>query len=522
MILRALLFSFALLFNLALGAQNPCLVLRYGLDAHSYDGSGNGYHAVNNGAQATFDRFGRAGSAFLFDGNNDFLETNQSFDFQNRSISLWVRMSPGISGPQSIFAQDANTLQYGAMSVGLQNGEIRGRAGGNGSLTIASNYNSQQWYHLVLVRTADSVFYYLDGLRVNEGSANNGGSGSQPNANLCFGTDRTRNRNFFAGELDDIRLYNCALDATEIQQINREAPQCLVADYRFSGNLADSSGLGFDLRRAQPNRGNFGPDRFNRNNRAFALNGGGNSSAYLETGRSFDYPERTVVIWFAANQVQQEMSLFSQDDQQNLLYGAMNATVTQGQLSARAGGNGTKSFGSLQAGRWYQLALVRTLDSVKYYLNGQLMARGTSNSGGSSAQANDRCVLGAHRSRSRGYWEGSIDDLLVYRCALGPQQIDSLFANYGLAQAEYHPRQEKLQWYPNPTRGAVELTWPIDWQGKMVRWQVSNSSGQIWRSGQREAGGAWVLNLEALPEGIYHFRASSSSGESRTARLMRQ
>jgi len=72
---------------------NDGLVAYYPFNGNANDESGNGLHGTVYGATLTQDRFGNAGKAYWFDGEDDYIKVSR-FDFKNssqRTITLWLK-----------------------------------------------------------------------------------------------------------------------------------------------------------------------------------------------------------------------------------------------------------------------------------------------------------------------------------------------------------------------------------------------------------------------------------------------
>lgn len=212
---------------------SQCLVAHYPFNGNTNDVSGNGYHATNFGAIPGNDRFGNANGSYVFDGVDDYMDTYTSFDFNYRTVVIWVKSNTVLSD-QSIVTQDANSLLYGAFSVAFRGtGNIEGRAGGNGSEALTTNYSKDKWYHIALVRDDDEVRYYLDGQPVAIGLSNAGGSSGASYKNMLIGVHRTMSQWFLNGSIDDIRIFDCALNASQIDSLFKINGQTSFASHEI-------------------------------------------------------------------------------------------------------------------------------------------------------------------------------------------------------------------------------------------------------------------------------------------------
>ena len=216
------LFAITILFGFNVLGQN-CLVADYPFNGNANDQSGNGHHATVYGASLTTDRFGNPNSAYKFDGVNDYINTFTTFDYLYRTASVWFK-ADNISGinpnDHHILTQDAVSLQHGILEAKFYEDLFSSTAGG-GSTTryIDPSLNTNTWYHLTLVKDSSDLQYFLNGKLVATRSSNNIGSITYPYDKLVIGTSRTKNDGFFDGVIDDIKIYNCALSDSLIQDL---------------------------------------------------------------------------------------------------------------------------------------------------------------------------------------------------------------------------------------------------------------------------------------------------------------
>jgi len=101
------------------------LVACYPFNANAKDESGNGNNGTVNGATLTTDRFGKANSAYNFDGYTQFIEVSAN-QFQNNNYSFSIWANPDVTPP-------TNTYFY-PFSVG-------GSGGGDQSIDLSNSAN---------------------------------------------------------------------------------------------------------------------------------------------------------------------------------------------------------------------------------------------------------------------------------------------------------------------------------------------------------------------------------------------
>lgn len=82
------------------------LQLHYPLDGNANDESGNGFDGTIFNAVPTTDRYGNDSAAYDFDGSGDWIDSDETFDYQERSVMAWAYLE-SFTTDQYIFTQDA-------------------------------------------------------------------------------------------------------------------------------------------------------------------------------------------------------------------------------------------------------------------------------------------------------------------------------------------------------------------------------------------------------------------------------
>ena len=107
----------------------------------------------------------------------------------------------------------------------------------------------------------------------------------------------------------------------KVDLVGQVPTQNLVAYYPFDGNANDASGNGND---AVNNNALLTTDRFGSVNSAYDFNG---FDAYLEISNDFDFPERTINLWFYIDSIDMHGAIYDTDNP-SLLYGQTKVFVT--------------------------------------------------------------------------------------------------------------------------------------------------------------------------------------------------
>jgi hypothetical protein len=190
------------------------------------DESGKGNNGTVNGATLTADRFGDPGSAYQFNGIDNFiqLENNPTidslFDF---SVSAWVKANSTSPQFQMIVSKDTlGDPPNGDWDLYLNFEKFKyAIVKGPNSNEAQSNYSisNSNWNFVTIVRSAinGKVELFINGIL---DTTFFGYTGIQKNKQkMVFGKQGSSNLHFLNGSLDDIAMWNRALAPQEITQL---------------------------------------------------------------------------------------------------------------------------------------------------------------------------------------------------------------------------------------------------------------------------------------------------------------
>ena len=180
-----------------------------------------------NGAVPTADRYGVPNGALLFDGVDDFVQTNEDSNFKPLTFSVWFR-ADDISREHSIVDSDVGGKYGHSLIIGYDDPGNRDDTPRDGSLDVqyhngfwdtGRRITPGQWYH-AFVTYGDEMKLYLDGALV----ARQPYTGSQfDGSTFRFGRHNEGDPQWFKGAIDDVRFYNQELSAEVIEQISETA-----------------------------------------------------------------------------------------------------------------------------------------------------------------------------------------------------------------------------------------------------------------------------------------------------------
>ena len=198
------------------------LVAEYRFAGDAADTSGWGRHGVVHGAMLTADRFGNPRHAYHFDGVDDYIEIAPppALSGDALSISAWARYEPGDLGgwTNCILAQDDGNDEDQSRRVFQLSTDcghiVWHRMTGARDPMCRRRVRPGHWYHVVAVHDRGENRLYLDGVLHDRVEHRFWTAATQP---MHVGRKGTPEPHFyFHGAIDDVRVYNRALNEPEI------------------------------------------------------------------------------------------------------------------------------------------------------------------------------------------------------------------------------------------------------------------------------------------------------------------
>ena len=221
-------------FNTALtGAQVTTLARGIGT---SYSGADTNVSYAYNGTptNVTYGN-GRFGQAANFNGSSSKITTSYDALFNDFSISFWVKMNAlsyyqVLLGTTDSFASlEGLGMFYDASlnTIGFD-GNINGTriTAQTGSYQITQN----QWHHVVFTNNSsnnEKILYIDNNQQVNNTSL---GYIDGQNYDLVFGSYNAYSNNRLNGSIDQVRIYDAALDSGQVTQLYNEHYQTKFTD----------------------------------------------------------------------------------------------------------------------------------------------------------------------------------------------------------------------------------------------------------------------------------------------------
>ncbi|WP_461521653.1 DUF2341 domain-containing protein, partial [Porticoccus sp.] len=200
-----------------------------GMGEQAFDLSGNGNHATLTNTTLAADWVeGNTGQALNFTGTEDYVEVPYSDELKldgDFTITLWNK-------PDSVDTRTRVIAQYGNTQWGTNgDGWMINQYGddlywyyqSSGPTSGAANvFAVGEWAHIAISRSGDTFTLYVDGVQKDQDTRNTTTNPFTPlgNHSLYFGSGAASQNH--DGALDDVRIYDKALTAGEIDAVYQD------------------------------------------------------------------------------------------------------------------------------------------------------------------------------------------------------------------------------------------------------------------------------------------------------------
>jgi subtilase family serine protease len=210
--------------NLPLSITNG-LVAYYPFDGNANDASGNGNNGTPFEVDFPADRFGTPGATCRFYGNSSsYINVcpSTSLNCTNEiTVALWCAVEgSGLLGPRLVSIDTANGAYEMAFNPSLREFSFDYSPNGSSGPVAqwAGSFTNGQWLYLAGTATRSSATLYVNGVLITNAIGPALGSSGQT-IRMNIGRLAHSGYDAFNGKLDDVRIYNRALSASEVQQL---------------------------------------------------------------------------------------------------------------------------------------------------------------------------------------------------------------------------------------------------------------------------------------------------------------
>ena len=185
------------------------------------DISGNGrYGTLTNGAYYNSGT-ASAGGAFVFDGVNDYIQTNYNHNLAagaNFTVNVWANGRSYSANDNSIIISNYNGTPVPYNLYAHKNGKFvcTSRDNSDVSSTLTSTTTiADKWCYLTYRKQGNTFSLYVNGVLEASTTANLGAI--TPNNNIVIGQQNTYFSQPYLGKVGEVHLYNVALSDADIQ-----------------------------------------------------------------------------------------------------------------------------------------------------------------------------------------------------------------------------------------------------------------------------------------------------------------
>ena len=415
----------------AYGGSTTCagdLKAQWLMENNSSDASGNGNYGTLNGG-ASYSPDARQGNSSLsLNGTTGYLATsgNLTAATDNVSLTAWVKWAGATSGNQFI-VYNGNSAADGYGLFINPNNHLVILVGGKAFVTSTTTPATGVWTHVAAVRESGTWKLYVAGSAVPL----SGGVTTAPNTpseRTTVGSSNTGVENF-SGLIDDARVYDKALTATDIAVLAPPAAPTapaggnLKAQWRMENNTNDSTS---NASNGTLNGGASYSTDAREGSASLRING---SSGYFAapnniTTATNNISVATWVKWSGPTSGNQ--FIFYNGNSGGNGYGLFMSANNR--LTLLIGGVAfINSTTTLTPETWTHVAAVRDSGTWKLYVDGNSVAL-TGATGSAPNGPGERMTIGSSNSGGENFY-GLIDDTRVYDKALSASEVSGLLSN---------------------------------------------------------------------------------------------
>lgn len=412
-----------------------------------------GNHGTVQGATLTADRHQNSGGAYSFDGADDCISvpigsSNPELDLtENLTLSAWIKPGGSTSSFQSIVRAGLGTdLRYSLVYNGSSGRIAYSWYDGSSFQSVSSTANvpQNQWSYVTAVKTAsNTVSFYVNG-EFNKSATIT----EAPNApaQMSIGATICGTNQHFKGIIDDVRIYNRALGASEVESLHASYnPGLYVTDLQ-KGLVADYSlGDGFAAKDRTPygnngtvNGATLTTDRHGDADADAAYNFDGVDD-YITLPNSTDFNMSnsfTISAWINPASIANETNYnifyryrFGEMKGYRLILAGYSGANNCLQLAVADGtqrGGDCSNYYLTDIGRWYHVAATYDQGTIKYYADGELVD--TQNTAVTSIVNYDaNAYIGRDGGSER--LHGKLDEVRLWNRALNAAEIKTLYGH---------------------------------------------------------------------------------------------
>jgi len=305
-------------------------------------------------------------------------------------------------------------------------------SGTNWNVTYSYNFSLNTWYHIVVCCDGVKTYAYVNGSQIGNTAASFLPTSIEGN-DICIGGATYYDGMQFFGKINDVRIYDHCLSATEVRELSKG----LVAHYKLddiaSGRVKDSSGYSYNATIVGTPTTVTGSPRYSC---AAGFNG---TDATINCGRAYyiqQAPALSFSAWVKADNwssstlryyvsCQEAGGFLLQSQADNTVRARVHA-YTASDLSTQAYVDAT--YAQTVAG-WHMLTGVYTTSSMKLYIDGILKTTTTTTTYGAHFYTSANTYIAAESAGTSpsNLTACSVSDVRIYYTALSDADVKDLY-----------------------------------------------------------------------------------------------
>ena len=293
---------------------------------------------------------------------------------------------------------------------------------------------------------------------------------------------------------------------------------CLVSYYPFNGNANDSTNM---ANNGIVSGATLTSDRFGNSNSAYSFNG---TSDYIEIPHIANYngSELTLAFWAKGN-----IASSSTGGGFGVNPGILTKVDSTGTYPPSSGfyiyeigGQANLSFAQTSGSLTYTGAsnnftdslyhfisiTYKQNDTLKYYIDNVLWYYST----GVNIISNTEPIrLGKSNSPFWKPFEGVIDDIRIYNCAISDDELTTIYNNFN-TNIQEEVSTFNFQVYPNPATSEFNIV--LNTLGEIAQLEIYSQIGQLIKN-IKLTGKTTKISTDDMKSGVYYLKLNSSGNE---------
>ncbi len=395
-----------------------------GADDSQYKNEGD----LNVGASAKTNRFGRGSNALV-----GALTADNSVALQSdyTTIGFWVKPTTFPGNGEVYLLSNGGWQERLKISLPSHGKPVFTTHSGGAccsDLDSGTPLALNSWTYVTMVHDGTQDIIYFNGARVNQ--KNVSGTLDKTNHPFGLGYDPIDVGGYFDGSMDDVEIYNRALNDAEIlalydaQKNANVVAGNLVADYKFKGNANDATAYANNATGYTSSK-----DRFGKANNASNFNGK-NSEVTASNSVQLNSPLTTVSFWanprsYAANGENFILSFGGWQERWKISLPSHGKPVWTTNHSNGISDMDSGDGNALALNSWTHVVMVHDGTNDLIYFNGNKVA--SKAVAGTLNNTTHDLGIGYNAVDGGNWFDGGLDEVQIYNSALTDAEIKALY-----------------------------------------------------------------------------------------------